>query len=104
MKPKNWFRPFETIAKTEQYIIFAVWIVLLIAYWVITTSGTKHLFPTPGQVWDGFLSLYNEGLVVHIGSSLALCLQATVFSIVVSLILVYSSPLPALQPLANTLS
>ena len=104
MNLKNWFRPFETIAKNERYIIFAVWIVLLIAYWFISTSGSKHLFPTPAQVWDGFLSLYQEGLVVHIGSSLALCLQATIYSILVSLLLVYISPLPALQPLANTLS
>jgi NitT/TauT family transport system permease protein len=41
---------------------------------------------------------------VHVGSSLALCLQATIYSILVSLVLVYSAPLPALQPLANTLS
>ena len=104
MQLKNWFRPFETIAQKERTIIFSVWIVLLITYWIISTSGTKHLFPTPGQVWDGLLSLYSEGLVVHIGSSLALCLQATIYSILVSLVLVYSAPLPALQPLANTLS
>jgi ABC-type nitrate/sulfonate/bicarbonate transport system permease component len=104
MNLKNWFRPFESIAQKDRYIIFIVWIALLITYWVITTSGSKHLFPTPAQVWDGFLSLYSEGLVVHIGSSLLLCLQATIFSIVVSLLLVYLSPLPALQPLANALS
>lgn len=104
MKLKNWLRPFETIPRNERYIIFGVWIALLIIYWFVSTSGNKHLFPTPGQVWDGFLSLYKEGLVVHIGSSLALCLQATVYSILVSLLLVYISPLPALQPLANTLS
>jgi ABC-type nitrate/sulfonate/bicarbonate transport system permease component len=104
MNIKNWFRPFETVVQKERYIIFAVWIALLVTYWIISSSGEKHLFPTPGQVWDGFLSLYQEGLVVHVGSSLALCLQATVYSIVVSLLLVYISPLPALQPLAVTLS
>ncbi|OQP52564.1 hypothetical protein A4H97_24890 [Niastella yeongjuensis] len=104
MKLKSWFRPFETVARNERYIIFAVWIALLIVYWFVSTSGSKHLFPTPAQVWDGFLSLYQEGLVVHVGSSLALCLQATIYSILFSLILVYISPLPALQPLANTLS
>lgn len=104
MNFKNWFRPFEKVAQKERYIIFTVWIALLIAYWIFSTAGSKHLFPPPGQVWDGFLSLYNEGLVVHVGSSLALCLQATIYSILVSLILVYISPLPFLQPLANTLS
>ena len=104
MKLKTWFKPFETVAQQERYIIFGVWIALLLAYWFVSTSGSKHLFPTPGQVWDGFQSLYSEGLVVHVGSSLALCLQATIYSILVSLLLVYISPLPALQPLANTLS
>jgi NitT/TauT family transport system permease protein len=68
------------------------------------SAGTKHLFPTPGQVWDGFQSLYAEGLVVHVVSSLALCLQAALISIVISLLIVYLSPLPAIRPIAKALS
>jgi NitT/TauT family transport system permease protein len=60
------------------------WLLLIVAYWFIMTSGTKKLFPSPDQVWHGFVALYNEGLVVHIGSSLLLCLQATLISIVFS--------------------
>jgi ABC-type nitrate/sulfonate/bicarbonate transport system permease component len=101
---KNWFKPFEVVGKSQRFIIIAVWILLVAGYWVISSAGTKHLFPTPGKVADGFVSLYNEGLVVHILSSLALCLQATVLSIVVSLIVVYLSPLPALAPIATFLS
>jgi ABC-type nitrate/sulfonate/bicarbonate transport system permease component len=104
MQPKKWFRPFEKTGQRDRYIILSLWIILIVIYWFVATAGSKHLFPTPGQVWDGFVSLYQEGLVVHIGSSLLLCLQATFFSILVSLLLVYLSPLPALQPLANTLS
>lgn len=50
------------------------------------------------------MSLYREGLVVHIMSSLALCFQATVLAILVSLVVVYLSPLPAIAPIANTMS
>jgi NitT/TauT family transport system permease protein len=74
------------------------------AYWFVVTSGTKKLFPSPDQVWHGFVSLWNEGLVVHIGSSLWLCLQATVISIVFSLIVAYAFPIPILRPLSITLS
>ncbi len=101
---KKWFRPFESIAKSQQLIIIGCWIFLVIGYWVISSSGQKHLFPTPGQVWEGFQSLYSEGLVVHIVSSLVLCLKATVISLIVSAFFVYLSPLPFLKPLATFFS
>lgn len=104
MKIANWFKPFEKIAPQQRMVIGACWIALLTGYWFIASSGSTHLFPTPGQVWDGFKSLYNEGLIVHVGSSLSLCLQATLLSVIISLVLVYLSPLPALRPLAVTMS
>lgn len=104
MKIANWFKPFEKINPQQQLIIGVSWIALIAGWWFISSSGTKHLFPTPAQVWEGFRSLYSEGLIVHIGSSLALCLKATFISVVISLLLVYFSPLPALRPLAVTLS
>lgn len=101
---KKWFRPFEVVSRSQRLLIVLIWIVLVIAYWVWSSSGQKHLFPTPGQVWDGFQSLYNEGLVVHIGSSLVLFFKAILFSVIVSLVIIYLSPLPALQPVAVLLS
>lgn len=104
MNIKKWFRPFESVRKSERTIIITVWIALLLLYWIVASAGSKHLFPTPGQVWDGFQSLYAQGLVVHIASSLGLFLQAILLSTVVSLAIVYLSPLPALRPIATTLS
>ncbi|HEX8377473.1 MAG TPA: ABC transporter permease subunit [Pedobacter sp.] len=104
MDLKKWFKPFEVVGKSQRLLIITIWVVLLVGYWVISSAGTKHLFPTPGQVGAGFMSLYREGLVVHIMSSLALCFQATVLAILVSLVVVYLSPLPAIAPIANTMS
>ncbi|WP_123845943.1 ABC transporter permease [Chitinophaga lutea] len=104
MNIKNWFRPFETVTRSQAMMITGIWILLVAVFWIISSSGTKHLFPTPGQVWEGFAALYKEGLVVHIASSLALCFQAAVLSIILSLIIVYLSPLPAIRPLAVVLS
>lgn len=104
MNPKKWFRPFEEIASGQRLLITGVWIVLVIGYWIYSSLGTKHLFPTPSQVWDGFQSLYNEGLIVHIVSSLSLCLKAALFSLFISLVIVYLSPLPLLKPVAIFLS
>lgn len=101
---KKLFRPFEKISPRQSTLIVLTWIALLLLYWVISSGGSKHLFPTPVQVWDGFQSLYNEGLVVHIVSSLGLFLKAILLSTVVSLTIIYLSPLPALRPLAVALS
>src|SRR5215203_5289023 len=97
---KKWFRPFEIVSGSQRLLIILIWIVLVLVYWIWSSSGQKHLFPTPGQVWDGFQSLYNEGLVVHIASSLGLFFKAILLSVIVSLVIIYLSPLPALRPIA----
>lgn len=98
---KKWFRPFESVGGKQRLIISVIWIALVLGYWIIIASqGTKHLFPTPSQVWAGMQSLYAEGLVVHVASSLGLCLQAAVISLIISLAVVYLSPLPAIRPIA----
>lgn len=104
MQIKKWFKPFESLPRRDSLVIRTLWLVLIAAYWFIVTSGPKKLFPSPEQVWHGFVALYNEGLVVHIGSSLLLCLEATVISIVFSLVIAYAYPIPALQPLSRSLS
>ncbi|OAV44136.1 ABC transporter permease [Lewinella sp. 4G2] len=104
LNPKSWFKPFERISKQHTAFISAAWVVLILAIWFIGTSGSTKLFPPPSLVWAGFVDLFNEGLVSHIASSLWLCAQATVISVVLSLIVAYLSPIPAIRPLAVMLS
>jgi ABC-type nitrate/sulfonate/bicarbonate transport system permease component len=101
---KKWFRPFEAVSRSQSLVITLIWIAIVLIYWIISSSGTKHLFPTPSQVWDGFQSLYREGLVVHIASSLGLFLKAILLAVLVSLAIIYLSPLPAIKPIAVALS
>jgi ABC-type nitrate/sulfonate/bicarbonate transport system permease component len=104
MNIKRLARPFEEIQKSQRWMIAGIWVVLVLGYWVVSSLGDKHLFPTPGQVWQGFQSLYKEGLVVHIASSLGLCLKAALISLVISLVIAYLSPLPLIKPIAVFLS
>ena len=83
--------PFENISKTQKTIILAGWIVFLITLWFIGTSGTKHLFPSPSQVFAGFSQLYNEGLVYHIFQSLKLCFLSIFLAIIIALVFAYLS-------------
>jgi ABC-type nitrate/sulfonate/bicarbonate transport system permease component len=105
MNIRKWFRPFEKISSNERAIIGGIWLILILGYWIISSAiGSRHLFPSPKMVIDGLNSLYREGLVVHIFSSLALCFKATLLSILITLLIVYLSPLPFIKPLARGLS
>lgn len=99
---KHLFSPFEKIDTKSTNFIIGTWLLFIIGMWAVTSSiGTTHLFPTISQVLNGFSSLWSEGLVVHIASSLSLFLQSVLISVGFSLIIVWLSPLPVLKPLAT---
>jgi NitT/TauT family transport system permease protein len=97
-------KPFEKVKRRTQLAIQFGWLIAIIAFWVACSFGETHLFPTPKQVMTGFSDLYGEGLVVHLASSLWLCAQAVFYSVIISLLFCYLSPLPLLRPIANTIS
>jgi len=101
---KNIFTPFEIVSKNTRWVIVLFWTLFIIGFWILSSLGDTNLFPTPKQVLTGFSELYNEGLIVHIASSLFLCLKAILIAVVISLFFSYVSTIPFFKPLANTLS
>lgn len=101
---KKLITPLEKLKAPFNLYIIVFWLIMVLGVWFAITSGRKHLIPSPAQVFSGFSNLLSEGLVTHIGSSLALCFQSVLYSIIVSLIIVYLSPLPLLKPLAAMIS
>jgi NitT/TauT family transport system permease protein len=91
---KRLFKPFENLKGSSTTTILLSWLVILIAFWGLNSFGETHLFPTPSQVYKGLGDLWREGLVVHIMSSLWLCSQAVIISVLVSLAFAYSSTIP----------
>ena len=101
---KYLFIPFEKISKNNRLLIIGAWIAVVLVFWFVSSMGERHLFPSPKQVLTGFTELYNEGLVVHIGSSLLLCIKAILIAVLISLIVTYLSTIPVVAPIAKTLS
>jgi len=97
-------KPFEKLTKRKRLLIGLGWLALILIMWGFYSTGETTLFPTPKQVWSGITELYAEGLVVHIASSLWLCAKAVLISVIVSLVLVYASPIPLLKPLGTAIS
>ncbi|WP_445453358.1 ABC transporter permease [Flavobacterium sp. 25HG05S-40] len=93
--------PFEKISKSQTTIILAAWVALIFLIWFVGTSGQKHLFPSPAQVFDGFSGLYKEGLVVHIWNSLILCFISIFLATTIALLFAYSWPIPLLKPVSE---
>lgn len=101
---KHYFKPLEEIKGTGRNTIMGSWLILIIVFWIACSFGETHLFPTPVQVLNGFRDLWNEGLVTHILSSFALCGKAVFVSILVSLILAYSTAIPFFKPVGVFIS
>lgn len=98
------FTPFENTSSTKKSLIVIFWIAFLLVTWIFFSNGTKHLFPSPQQVFDGLLSLVNEGLFNQIFNSLGLCLKATLYALLITLAIIYLSPIPAINPIAHFFS
>lgn len=98
------FKPFEKLTKRKRLFIGLGWLVFILGMWSLYSMGETTLFPTPKQVWTGLSELYAEGLAVHVVSSLWLCARALFISVIVSLAIVYASPIPILKPLGVALS
>ena len=98
------FKPFEPVSKNIRLVITLHWLVLVLLVWFLSSMGERHLFPSPQQVFTGFVELYNEGLIVHVFSSLMLCFKAIGIAIFISLTLTYLSTIPFIRPIANVLS
>ncbi len=101
---KRFLSPFEKLPSSNTRVIALVWFILIVGFWFISSLGDKHLFPSPQQVFTGFTELYNEGLVVHIFSSLSLCMYAVIIAIVISITVAYLSTVPIFAPIANLIS
>jgi ABC-type nitrate/sulfonate/bicarbonate transport system permease component len=100
----KFFRPFEETSKSHRLYIIAVWVVMVLLYWILSSNDDKNLFPTPGQVGEAFKGLFSEGLKDHLGSSLSLFFKSMFIALFVSLGVVYLSPIPFLRPLSLFLS
>jgi ABC-type nitrate/sulfonate/bicarbonate transport system permease component len=101
---KKLFTPFETLTGTKKGFIQSGWLIAIILFWVACSVGSTHLFPTPSQVLHGMGSLWSDGLMVHLGSSLGLCAQAVLYSVIISLFFAYLTAIPVFKSLGTFIS
>ncbi len=102
---KKLFKPFEPVKGAGRTTLLLLWLSILIIMWTTNSLfGSTHMFPTPKQVGNGFVNLWNEGLVVHLASSIWLCTQAVLISVFISLCLAYATAIPFFKPIGIVIS
>lgn len=102
---KKIFTPFRELKSSYKTIIVTIWLALLFTFWFVSGSvGTTHLFPTITQVFQGLGDVWNQGLIVELGSSLSLCFQAIFYSVFISMIFAYLTTIAFTKSLGTFLS
>jgi len=92
------FMPNKTLDKKTISIMIAVQITIAFLLW---SYGTSTLIPKPGEIFSSFLSLVgNDGLIQEIMTSMKLGLTSLLYTIIISLILAYSTVMPFFRPIA----
>jgi NitT/TauT family transport system permease protein len=101
---KKIFKPLEEMNSYAKSSLMLGWLLSLILFWTIASLGDTNIFPTPLQVLVGLKDLWNGGLLFELGSSLALCAKAVSISVILSLLISYSTAIPILKPVGVFIS
>lgn len=101
---KKLFTPFENLKTSTTTMIMFGWLICLLTFWSISAMGSTNMFPTPIQVLNGFKSIWSEGLITHLASSISLCAQAVFYSVLISLFFAYLTTIPLFKQWGNFIS
>lgn len=101
---KQSFTPFNDRFINFKYLGL-IWFAIIFGIWFLIGITADHMvFPRISHVLEGLFSLYKDGLVTHVVSSLSLFVKALGVSIVISLFFAYLSLIPFFSPLVKLLS
>lgn len=98
--------PFEYLKPRKLNRIYIGWFLAIILLWFITSfTGETHLFPTIPQVIGSYSELINKfDLMPHLFQTFGLSFKSVLISIILSMVVVYLTPLNLLKPLGTILS
>lgn len=94
------FTPYASTSSAVNVLLTFAWMIILCVLWQFL--GPRLSMPTPMETLAAFDALLNQrSLLVELGVSLMLNLQALAISTGLSLLFCYLNPIPAFRPLQN---
>src|SRR5689334_10219335 len=95
---KKLFQPFAIISRQTFLIMVVSQVILALLLWHLTSDG---LMPQPGKVLAALAHLSTTKVLIdNVLTSLALTVQAMLYSIIITLIIAYLSVLPFFKGIA----
>src|SRR4051812_657898 len=96
---KKIFQPFASISRQTVVTMVIAQVVIALLLWHVTSDG---LIPKPEKVAGAFINLLSTRLLIdNVLVSLALTMQAMLYSIVITLVFAYLSVLPFFRSIAQ---
>ena len=93
----DWFRPNKKIPYQSYAMLITLEIVAVLLLW---TFGAGDLIPPPSRIPAAFMAMVKIGFLGDVMSSMSMCLEAMFFTIIISLLITYSSVMKFFQPIA----
>lgn len=95
----NAFQPFGSISKQQNYIVIAVWLVIL---FLLATVLQSPIFPTPLKIGSAFIELIQSGeLWSNFITSFLFILKGMGYAIVITMLLCYLSTIAFFKPVTQ---
>lgn len=98
---KDAFTPNKAISKKTTLLLVVMWVALAMVFWVF---GPSTIIPRPWEVLQSLPKLWEDGLLIHLLSSITTFLEALLLASVISLGLAYLSVLPGFRPVVEVIS
>lgn len=95
------FSPNKSISKTTATLLVTFQVTVLLAIWIFSPFV---FLPTPSETLSSLLRLWGEGLGTELTTSFYLNVKSIGISLVLSLVLAYSTTIPFFRPLVGFLS
>lgn len=89
--------PNKSVSPQIMLIIIFMWVILAGTYWI---NNTSEILPRPGEILTAFNTLVDKGgLIGEMWTSMKLCFDAVIHTIVISLIICYATVIPLFRPI-----
>lgn len=92
---KDIFTPNKQLGHNRQLVVLTIWVATVLIYW--TFSSTK-LLPSIPNIWEATKTLFANGFMGELLSSIWLCAKGMFWATIISLLIAYASVMPFFRP------
>lgn len=96
-----WFTPNHIMSSASLRFMVMLQLIVFFAVW---SFADFPFLPSPIEIGTAWWKLFSEGMSSELATSMLLSIEATAFTVVISLLLVYASVMPFFRPLTALVS